>query len=76
MGYITYNRVIVLEPVFGNKTIEKILFYLLVNESCYGMQLSKAFKLTTEAFFSDIQPEIHIEKFSCVKLIKALTNTQ
>jgi len=39
-----------LESIFGNKNIEKILFYLLVNESCYGMQLSKAFGAALSPF--------------------------
>ena len=32
-----------LEPIFGSKTIEKILFYLLINTRCYGSQLSRVF---------------------------------
>ena len=29
-----------LEKLFGNPNIEKILFYLLVNQKCYGLQLA------------------------------------
>ena len=33
-----------LEYLFGNKTVEKILFYLLLNEKCYATQLKKRLK--------------------------------
>ena len=39
-----------LEPLFGSKVIEKILFYLLVNNKCYGSQLSRAFKESLTPF--------------------------
>lgn len=32
-----------LENLFGSKIIEKILFYLLINNKCYGTQLSRIF---------------------------------
>lgn len=32
-----------LEPIFGNKNIEKILFFLLTNSKCYATQLSTLF---------------------------------
>jgi hypothetical protein len=32
-----------LESLFGNSTIEKILFYLLVNETTYAIELSQVF---------------------------------
>ncbi|PIS03396.1 MAG: ArsR family transcriptional regulator [Chlamydiae bacterium CG10_big_fil_rev_8_21_14_0_10_42_34] len=32
-----------LEAIFGAKVIEKILFFLLINERCYGSQLSRSF---------------------------------
>lgn len=32
-----------LEKLFGNVTIEKILFFLLANERCYGSQLAQRF---------------------------------
>lgn len=34
-----------LESLFGNAVIEKALFYILVNESCYASQLSKIFQI-------------------------------
>jgi hypothetical protein len=33
-----------LESLFGGKNIEKILFFLLVNQSCYGGQLARTFQ--------------------------------
>ncbi|NGX44769.1 MAG: hypothetical protein K1060chlam3_00944 [Candidatus Anoxychlamydiales bacterium] len=33
-----------LEPLFGGKNIEKILFFLLINQRCYGRQLSQTFQ--------------------------------
>ncbi len=33
-----------LEILFGNKNIEKILFYLLLNEKCYAHELTKVFQ--------------------------------
>lgn len=32
-----------LESLFGNETIERILFFLLKNETCYALQLKKQF---------------------------------
>lgn len=32
-----------LEFLFGNKYIEKIFFYLLINKKCYATQLAKQF---------------------------------
>jgi len=32
-----------LESLFGNETIERVLFFLLRNESCYALQLKKQF---------------------------------
>jgi hypothetical protein len=32
-----------LESLFGNGVIEKILFYLVVNEECYASQLKEVF---------------------------------
>ncbi len=33
-----------LDYLFGNTNIEKILFFLLVNKRCYGSQLKRTFK--------------------------------
>lgn len=33
-----------LESLFGSKSIEKILFYLLKNHRCYGSELSRTFQ--------------------------------
>lgn len=33
-----------LESLFSGKNIEKILFFLLVNQSCYGRQLAQTFQ--------------------------------
>ena len=33
-----------LEVIFGGKNFEKVLFYLLMNDRCYGMQLSRTFE--------------------------------
>jgi hypothetical protein len=30
-----------LESLFGNETVERILFYLLQNKTCYALQLKK-----------------------------------
>jgi hypothetical protein len=32
-----------LEPIFGTKNMEKVLFFLLMNQHCYGQQLSREF---------------------------------
>ncbi len=34
-----------MEQLFGNGVIEKILFYLLINEKSYGAQLGRVFDL-------------------------------
>ncbi|MCB1082493.1 MAG: winged helix-turn-helix transcriptional regulator [Chlamydiia bacterium] len=39
-----------LESIFGSKTVEKILFYLLKNEKAYGFQLSKTFQESLSPF--------------------------
>ncbi len=39
-----------LESLFGSKTIEKILFYLLANDRCYGSQLSRVFDESLSPF--------------------------
>ncbi len=39
-----------LESIFGSKTIEKILFYLLKNDQSYGSQLSKIFQESLSSF--------------------------
>jgi hypothetical protein len=33
----------VLEYIFGGKNVEKVLFFLLINNRCYGQQLSNVF---------------------------------
>lgn len=33
-----------LEILFGNKNVEKVLFYLLLNEKCYAHELIKVFR--------------------------------
>lgn len=32
-----------LESIFGGKNVEKVLFFLLINQRCYGQQLSRVF---------------------------------
>lgn len=39
-----------LESLFGNTIIEKILFYLIVNEECYPSQLRKIFQAPLFSF--------------------------
>ena len=39
-----------LENLFGNSIIEKILFYLLVNEKCYPSQLRGVFQTPLYSF--------------------------
>lgn len=39
-----------LEELFGGKNIERILFFLLMNQRCYGQQLSKAFQQALSPF--------------------------
>ena len=33
-----------LEALFGNESIERVLFYLFKNKTCYALQLKKQFK--------------------------------
>lgn len=33
-----------LEALFGNESVERVLFYLLQNETCYALQLKKQFE--------------------------------
>lgn len=35
-----------LEALFGNESIERVLFYLLKNRTCYALQLKKQFQST------------------------------
>ena len=39
-----------LEYLFGNSVIEKILFFLYINEKCYPSQLKKKFDLPLYSF--------------------------
>lgn len=39
-----------LESLFGNPVIEKILFYLLVNQKCYPSQLKNIFNIPLYSF--------------------------
>lgn len=39
-----------LEHLFGNPVIEKVLFYLLVNQKCYPSQLKKNFNVPLYSF--------------------------
>ena len=39
-----------LESLFGNPEIEKVLFYLLTNETCYPSQLRSAFQMPLYSF--------------------------
>jgi hypothetical protein len=39
-----------LEKLFGGKNIEKIFFFLLINQRCYGHQLSKTFNQSVSPF--------------------------
>ncbi|NGX38440.1 MAG: hypothetical protein K1000chlam2_01614 [Chlamydiae bacterium] len=39
-----------LERLFGNQNTEKILFFLLENDKCYGTQLSKYFESALSGF--------------------------
>lgn len=39
-----------LAPLFGNKNVEKVLFFLLINERCYGRQLSRVFEQSITPF--------------------------
>lgn len=44
-----------LEYLFGNVIIEKILFYLYVNQKCYPSQLSKTFETPLYSFQRALQ---------------------
>ncbi len=39
-----------LEYLFGNSVIEKVLFYIYVNEKCYPSQLMKVFQIPLYSF--------------------------
>jgi hypothetical protein len=39
-----------LEALFGNESIERVLFYLLQNKTCYALQLKKQFQLSSLAY--------------------------
>lgn len=39
-----------LESLFGSNSVEKILFFLLINNRCYGTQLSKVFEKPLSPF--------------------------
>lgn len=39
-----------LEAIFGGKNVEKALFFLLINEHCYGKQLSRVFEQALSPF--------------------------
>ena len=39
-----------LEAIFGGKNLEKVLFFILVNEQCYGAQLSRVFNQALSPF--------------------------
>lgn len=39
-----------LATIFGNKNVEKILFFLLLNGHCYGRQLSRIFQQSITPF--------------------------
>lgn len=44
------KEVFMLEAVFGGKKIEKILFYILMNNSCYAKMLSNCFNEALSPF--------------------------
>lgn len=39
-----------LQPLFGAKSIERILFFLLMNQRCYGSGLSRTFDVALSPF--------------------------
>ena len=39
-----------LESLFGNPVIEKVLFFLMVNQKCYPSQLKTAFEMPLYSF--------------------------
>ena len=39
-----------LEKLFGGKNIEKVFFFLLINQRCYGQQLSRIFEQSVSPF--------------------------
>ena len=44
-----------LEPLFGNKTIEKILFFLLIENQCFGSELGKRFEEAISPFQKSLE---------------------
>ncbi len=45
-----FVEVVMLESLFGNVIIEKIMFFLLVNEKCYALELKKRFESPLYSF--------------------------
>ena len=43
-------EVVMLESLFGNVVIEKIMFFLLINEKCYALELKKRFESPLYSF--------------------------
>ncbi len=39
-----------LEQLFGNPVIEKVVFYILINQKCYPSQLKKTFNMPLYSF--------------------------
>jgi len=39
-----------LEALFGGRNVEKVLFFLLMNEHCYGQQLARVFQQALSPF--------------------------
>lgn len=39
-----------LESLFGNPVIEKVLFYLLINQKCYPSELKRVFQIPLYSF--------------------------
>jgi len=39
-----------LESLFGNPVIEKVLFYLVINQKCYPSQLKETFQMPLYSF--------------------------
>lgn len=44
-----------LEAIFGNQSIERVLFYLLKNKTCYSLQLKKQFQSALSPFQQALQ---------------------
>jgi hypothetical protein len=38
------------EKLFGGKNVEKVFFFLLINQRCYGQQLSRIFDQSVSPF--------------------------